>query len=85
MIPTARRKDQPVLLRNDRKAVHPRIRALSHPEHPMIGYVTLGTNDLPGAAAFYDALLAEIGPRVSGTTIDDRHSRSIQLHFIASA
>ena len=27
----------------------------------MIGYVTLGTNDLPRAAAFYDALLAEIG------------------------
>jgi catechol 2,3-dioxygenase-like lactoylglutathione lyase family enzyme len=27
----------------------------------MIGYVTLGTNDLPRAAAFYDAVLAEIG------------------------
>lgn len=27
----------------------------------MIGYVTLGTADLPRAAAFYDALLAEIG------------------------
>lgn len=27
----------------------------------MIGYVTLGTNDLEKAAAFYDALLAEIG------------------------
>ncbi|PCH61772.1 MAG: glyoxalase [SAR86 cluster bacterium] len=27
----------------------------------MIGYVTLGTNDLPAAAKFYDALLAEIG------------------------
>ncbi|MDP1649825.1 MAG: VOC family protein [Rubrivivax sp.] len=27
----------------------------------MIGYVTLGTNDLPRARAFYDALLAEIG------------------------
>ena len=27
----------------------------------MIGYVTLGTNDLPRAATFYDALLAEIG------------------------
>lgn len=26
----------------------------------MIGYVTLGTNDLPRAAAFYDALLAGI-------------------------
>ena len=27
----------------------------------MIGYVTLGTNDLSRAASFYDALLAEIG------------------------
>jgi predicted lactoylglutathione lyase len=29
----------------------------------MIGYVTLGTNDLPRAAEFYDALLAEIGAK----------------------
>jgi len=27
----------------------------------MIGYVTLGTNDLPRAAAFYDALAAQFG------------------------
>lgn len=27
----------------------------------MIGYTTLGTNDLPRAAAFYDELLAELG------------------------
>lgn len=27
----------------------------------MIGYVTLGTNDLDKAAAFYDALLADMG------------------------
>jgi len=27
----------------------------------MIGYVTLGTNDLPRGAKFYDELLAEIG------------------------
>lgn len=27
----------------------------------MIGYVTLGTNDLPRAAAFYDALLEPLG------------------------
>ena len=27
----------------------------------MIGYVVLGTNDLPRAAAFYDTLLGEIG------------------------
>jgi catechol 2,3-dioxygenase-like lactoylglutathione lyase family enzyme len=29
----------------------------------MIGYVTPGTNDLPRAAKFYDALLAEIGAK----------------------
>jgi len=29
----------------------------------MIGYVTLGTNDLPRAAKFYDALLAEMGAK----------------------
>ena len=29
----------------------------------MIGYVTLGTNDLERAAAFYDALLGEIGAK----------------------
>jgi catechol 2,3-dioxygenase-like lactoylglutathione lyase family enzyme len=29
----------------------------------MIGYVTLGTNDLARAAAFYDALLGEIGAK----------------------
>lgn len=29
----------------------------------MIGYVTLGTNDLERAAKFYDALLAEVGAK----------------------
>ena len=29
----------------------------------MIGYTTLGTNDLPRAAKFYDALLAELGAK----------------------
>ena len=29
----------------------------------MIGYVTIGTNDLPRAAAFYDALLGAIGAK----------------------
>jgi predicted lactoylglutathione lyase len=29
----------------------------------MIGYVTLGTNDLKRAATFYDALLAQIGAK----------------------
>ncbi|MDZ4729898.1 MAG: hypothetical protein SH820_08165 [Xanthomonadales bacterium] len=27
----------------------------------MIGYVILGSNDLPRASAFYDTLLAEMG------------------------
>jgi predicted lactoylglutathione lyase len=30
-------------------------------ESSMIGYVTLGTNDIERAATFYDALLAELG------------------------
>lgn len=29
----------------------------------MIGYVTLGTNDLPRAITFFDALLAELGAK----------------------
>ncbi len=29
----------------------------------MIGYVTIGTNDLPRAAKFYDVLLAEVGAK----------------------
>jgi predicted lactoylglutathione lyase len=29
----------------------------------MIGYVTLGTNDMPRAAGFYDELLAQIGAK----------------------
>jgi len=29
----------------------------------MIGYVTLGTNDIKRSAAFYDKLLAEIGAK----------------------
>jgi catechol 2,3-dioxygenase-like lactoylglutathione lyase family enzyme len=29
----------------------------------MIGYVTIGTNDLVRAAAFYDALLGELGAK----------------------
>lgn len=29
----------------------------------MIGYTTVGTNDLPRAAAFYDALFAEVGAK----------------------
>lgn len=29
----------------------------------MIGYVTLGTNDLQRGAAFYDALFAEMGAK----------------------
>lgn len=29
----------------------------------MIGYVTLGSNDIPRAAAFYDGLLGELGAK----------------------
>ena len=29
----------------------------------MIGYITLGTNDMARAAAFYDSLLAELGAK----------------------
>ena len=29
----------------------------------MIGYITLGTNDIERAARFYDALLAELGAK----------------------
>lgn len=29
----------------------------------MIGYVTIGTNDLPRAVSFYDALLSEMGAK----------------------
>jgi catechol 2,3-dioxygenase-like lactoylglutathione lyase family enzyme len=29
----------------------------------MIGYITLGTNDFPRAAAFYDALMGEVGAK----------------------
>lgn len=29
----------------------------------MIGYVTIGTNDLPSAAKFYDSLLGEVGAK----------------------
>jgi catechol 2,3-dioxygenase-like lactoylglutathione lyase family enzyme len=36
----------------------------------MIGYVTLGTNDLERASEFYDALLAELGAKRIGG--DDR-------------
>lgn len=34
----------------------------------MIGYVTLGTNDLERAAAFYDAVLGEAGAKKFTTT-----------------
>ena len=39
----------------------PRFRAILRAT--MIGYVTLGTNDLARASAFYDSLLAEIGAK----------------------
>jgi catechol 2,3-dioxygenase-like lactoylglutathione lyase family enzyme len=39
------------------------LRRLLTPENSMIGYATLGTNDLPRAAKFYDALLGTIGAK----------------------
>ena len=55
----------------------------------MIGYVTLGTNDLGRAAAFYDALLAEIGARrwmesdrfIAWATSPDKPSLGVILPF----
>ncbi|WP_297800952.1 VOC family protein [Arenimonas sp. GDDSR-1] len=55
----------------------------------MIGYVTLGTNDLARAAAFYDALLAEIGARrwmesdrfIAWATAPDKPSLGVILPF----
>jgi hypothetical protein len=40
-----------------RIAIHP------SQEFFMIGYVTLGTNDMPRVATFYDALLGELGAK----------------------
>ncbi len=37
----------------------------------MLGYVTLGTNDLPRATAFYDALFETIG--VGRTMVEDNY------------
>ena len=55
----------------------------------MIGYVTLGTDDLPRAAAFYDALLAEIGAKrlwdfgrgISWEVAEDKPSLGIMKPF----
>lgn len=55
----------------------------------MIGYVCLGTNDLPRAAAFYDALLAEIGAKrlwefdrgIAWGTAQDKPSLAIMTPF----
>jgi catechol 2,3-dioxygenase-like lactoylglutathione lyase family enzyme len=46
----------------------------------MIGYVTLGTNNLPRAAAFYDALLGEIGAKRMMEN-DDFVAWSVQPHL----
>jgi predicted lactoylglutathione lyase len=55
----------------------------------MIGYVTLGTNDLPRASAFYDALLGEIGAKrmmeteqfIAWTTQPDSPALSVTKPF----
>lgn len=59
----------------------------------MIGYVTLGTNDLPRAAAFYDALLAELGARrlwefdrgIAWGTAKDKPSLAVMKPFDGNA
>ena len=55
----------------------------------MIGYVTLGTNDIKRAARFYDALLAEIGASrfmdserfIAWATSPDAPALSVTLPF----
>lgn len=49
----------------------------------MIGYVTLGTNDLAGAGSFYDDLLAAIGAMVAIHVAD--HAQTDALHAKALA
>lgn len=59
----------------------------------MIGYVTLGTNDLPRAAAFYDALLTGIGAKrlwefdrgIAWGTAEDKPSLCIMKPFDGQA
>ena len=46
----------------------------------MIGYVTLGTNDLGRAAEFYDALLAELGATRFMDTRASLHGLSTRRH-----
>ncbi|MDH3589551.1 MAG: VOC family protein [Gammaproteobacteria bacterium] len=55
----------------------------------MIGYVTLGTNNMERAAAFYDALLAEIGAKrfmemdtfIAWATSPDKPGLSVTVPF----
>lgn len=55
----------------------------------MIGYATVGTNDLPRAAAFYDALLGTIGAKrwmesdrfVAWACAPDKPSLGVALPF----
>jgi catechol 2,3-dioxygenase-like lactoylglutathione lyase family enzyme len=56
----------------------------------MIGYITLGTNDLKRGAAFYDTLLAELGAKrmmehpgqfVAWTTAVDQPGLSLTVPF----
>jgi len=41
----------------------------------MIGYVTLGTNDLKKSAAFYDKIAAEMAAKLDAVALD----RTIEL------
>ena len=47
----------------------------------MIGYVTLGTNDIQRSAAFYDKLLAEIGAKriMEPAQVDKVYKKALEL------
>jgi hypothetical protein len=49
----------------------------------MLGYATIGTNDLRRAQAFYDALLAEVG--ASRSTPAQRWTRFTKRHWSSAA
>ena len=59
----------------------------------MIGYITLGTNNLPRAAAFYDELLSEVGAKrmwefdrgIAWGTAKDKPSLAIMKPFDGNA
>jgi len=47
----------------------------------MIGYITVGTNELPKAMVFYDALLTEIG----AAYFRDLYGSQLTVFFLQTA